>query len=545
MAQPVWPGSTLSTAGALRALRLVFVGSLTVLASGCGLPQWAHNDFKVGPEYRCPPAAAVAETWIDKEGAEVKNVPPDCPDWWAVFNDPVLIDLIQTAYRQNLSLREAGWRVMQARARRAIAAGNLFPQGQQGFGDFERILESKNVALPAPLRALDQWSTGFNLAWEVDVWGRFRRAIASAEADLEASVGDYDAILLSLIAEVATAYSDYRTLQERLEYARQNVKSQQGSLKLAQTKADEGASGFTSVHFARSNVESTQATIPSIEIGLRQASNRLCTLLGVPPRDLAEVLGEGNIPSAPPEVAIGIPADLLRRRPDIRAAERAVAAQSEQIGIAVADLYPHLSINGEIALEAEDFGQLFTSPSSAGSIGPSLRWDLLNYGRIINNVRLQEAGLQELIANYRNTVLTANQEVEDALVAFLRNQQRVRYLEAAVKETEEALRLVTISFEEGDIDFTGIFVLQGVLAPQQDRLAQARGDVAASLIGLYKALGGGWEIRCPGFQPRGVLPQPQENAEILPTPDPMPSLPVPGSERPTGPPKSTQPDADA
>jgi NodT family efflux transporter outer membrane factor (OMF) lipoprotein len=292
-------------------------------------------------------------------------------------------------------------------------------------------------------------------------------------------------------------------------------------------------------------VESTQATIPSIEIGLRQASNRLCTLLGVPPRDLAEILGEGNIPSAPPEVAVGIPADLLRRRPDIRAAERAVAAQSEQIGIALADLYPHFSINGEFALEAEDFGQLFASPSSAGSIGPSLRWDLLNYGRIINNVRLQQSGLQELIANYRNTVLTANQEVEDALVAFLRNQQRVRYLEAAVKETQETLRLVTISFEEGDIDFTGIFVLQGVLAPQQDRLAQARGDVAASLIGLYKALGGGWEIRCPGFQPRGVVSESEEKVEVLPTPEPMPSLPAPSGEPPPAPREPTQPDPGA
>jgi outer membrane protein TolC len=218
---------------------------------------------------------------------------------------------------------------------------------------------------------------------------------------------------------------------------------------------------------------------------------------------------------------VGIPADLMRRRPDIRAAERSIAAQSEQIGIAIADLYPHFSIGGEFALESEDFSDLFSSASGAGSIGPSFRWDLLNYGRIINNVQLQAAGLQEQISSYQNTVLTANQEVEDALVAFLRNQQRVKFLEASVAETQEALRLLTISFEDGAISFTGIFVMQGELAAAQDRLAQTRGDVATSLIGLYKALGGGWEIRCAGYQTREVGSDELQYPKILPIPDSM------------------------
>jgi NodT family efflux transporter outer membrane factor (OMF) lipoprotein len=502
-----------------RILSLVLVSSLSLLACGCGLTQWVHNGFKVGPEYGCPPAAEVAESWIDADAAQIIPCPSDCPDWWATFNDPILNHLIETAYQQNLSLREAGWRVMQTRAQRAYAAGSLFPQTQLGFGEFERIQESQSVALPAPLRAFDQWSTGFNLAWELDVWGRFRRSITSADANLDASIGDYDAILLSLIADVATAYADYRTFEQRLEYARHNVKIQEGSLELTQEKYDAGSTGMTSVHLAKSSLESTKARIPSYEIGLRQANNQLCTLLGVSTHDLQQALGKAGIPIAPPEVAIGIPADLIRRRPDIRAAERSIAAQSEQIGIAQADLYPHFVIQGEFALQSEDFSDLFQSASTAGSIGPSVQWNLLNYGRIINNVRLQESGLQELIANYQNTVLTANQEVEDALVAFLKNQQRVRYLKTVVDETQEALRLLTISFNEGDISFTGVFIMQGDLAAKQDQLAQAQGDVATSLIALYKAIGGGWEIRCMNLESQLPHSLPSVELELLPVPD--------------------------
>ena len=486
-----------------------------------------HNGFKVGPEYCCPPPAPVAKDWIDTDEALVIPVPPDHPDWWSVFDDPILNHLIDTAYEQNLSLREAGWRVMQARARSAIAAGNFFPQAQQAFGEFDRIQQSKNVAIPPPIRAFDDWSTGFNLSWELDVWGRFRRAIASADADLEAIVGDYDAVLICLIAEVASAYTDYRTFQQRLEYARHNVEIQEGSLWLTEEKADAGATAYTSVHLAKSSLESTRAAIPSLEIGLRQASNQLCTLLSIPTQDLRELLGSGDIPTAPTEVAVGIPMDLLRRRPDIRAAERAVAAQSEQIGIAVSDLYPHFAINGEITLESENFSDLFASASTAGSVGPSFRWNLLNYGRIINNVRLQGFGLEELIASYQNKVLIANQEVEDALVAFLRNVQRVEHLDATAAETEKALRLLTISFEEGDISFTGVFLLQGELATRQDQLAQGQGDVVISLITLYKALGGGWEIRCPNAI-RHTLPAETEDAiENVAVPEPILRLPDP------------------
>lgn len=479
--------------------------SLSLLASGCSLEQWIDNGFKVGPNYDEPPAVIIAENWINVDASGLIPSPPAHPEWWTALNDPILNQLIESANDQNLSLREAGWRVMQARARRDITAGNLFPQTQQAFGEFDRILESRSVALPAPLRSFDQWSNGFNLSWELDVWGRFRRSIESADADLEASVDDYDAILISLIAEVATAYVDYRTFELRLKYARKNVEIQEQSLKLTQEKADAGKTGFASVHMSKSSLETTRAGIPSLQIGLRQASNQLCTLLGVETQDLTEFLGKADIPAPPSNVAVGIPIDLLRRRPDIRASERAIASQSEQIGIAISDLYPHFSINGEIALESERFSDLFSSASSAGSLSPAFRWNLLNYGRIINNVELQGFGLEELIAGYQNTVLTANQEVEDAMIAYLKNQERVKSLKAAVEETAEALRLLTISFNEGDISFTGVFLLQGQLTTRQDQYASAQGDVMASLINLYKALGGGWEVREQIFVPQSEL----------------------------------------
>ncbi len=474
--------------------------------SGCQLKQWAHNQLKVGPEY-CQPRARVSENWIDAGDVHLDQTTWSDPQWWSTLKDPVLDSLIQNAYRQNLSVREAGWRVMQSRAARAIAVGNLFPQSQQAFGQYDRILESESLATPVPLRAFSEWSTGLNLAWELDVWGRYRRSIAAAEANVQVAVGDYDAILLSLFAEVATAYIDYRTAQLQLEYAERNLKIQESSLRLTQEKADQGATSYIGVFLAQSSLETTRAGIPNLEISLRQAANQLCTLLGIPTQDLAEMLGSGLIPTAPPEVAVGIPANLLRRRPDVRAAERAVASQSEQIGIALADLYPAFTITGEFALESEKFGDLFRSASSAGSVGPGFQWNLLNYGRIANNVELQEYGLQELIASYQNSVLTANQEVEDAIVAFLQTQVRYRALEKSVQATEESLKLLTLSFEEGEIDFSSVFLLQGALVGAQNNLAQAQGDVIINLIGLYKALGGGWEVRFVGFRDQDPITQ--------------------------------------
>ena len=325
----------------------MFVPLLWLIISGCSLRDWTHNGLKVGPEYCCRPQATVSDAWIEGEHPDLALGGTVEVQWWSNFNDPQLDRLIELAYQQNLTLREAAWRISQARAARDIAIGSWFPQVQQGFGQYDRIQNSQTVALPPPIRTFDQWSTGLSLAWEVDVWGRYRRSIASADANLQATVGDYDAILLSLIAEVATAYTQFRTTALQLKYARRNLEIQESSVELTREKARLGATGYTGVYLAEASLESTKASIPRIEISRQLASNQLCTLLSIPTQDLDEMLGDGTIPTAPTQVVVGIPANLLRRRPDIRAAERAVAAQSERIGIAQADLYPSFTITGE------------------------------------------------------------------------------------------------------------------------------------------------------------------------------------------------------
>ena len=445
-----------------------------------------------------------------------------------MFQDPVLNELVDAAYQQNLTLREAGLRVLQARAQRAMVAGDLFPQSQDINGSYTReqiSIVRQPYLLPIPelfSRSFDNWSLAGNLSWELDIWGRFRRAIESADARLDASVHEYDAILVCLIAEVVTAYVDIRTFEQRLEYARQNVRIQEGSLELAEAKVEEGKTDRIGAYLSGSTVQTTEASVASLEIGLRQANLRLCTLLGVPPVDLRGMIGEdGGIPTAPAEVVVGIPADLLRRRPDVRAAERQVAAQSAQIGIAKSELYPSIAVTGKISVQAEEFNDLFTSLSQGGSIGPSFEWNVLNYGRILNNVRVQDARFEQLVVSYQNTVLEANQEVEASLVAFLQNQERVKLLADAARKVEGALELELIRYKEGESDFTGVFVLQGDLVQKQDQLAQAQGEVVTSLVGVYKALGGGWEIRCPGFESHGVTSAPMNSAEIVPMPEAM------------------------
>ncbi len=252
---------------------------------------------------------------------------------------------------------------------------------------------------------------------------------------------------------------------------------------------------------AQSVLEQTEALIPQLEISLRQSNNQLCILLGMPPEELRARLGSGSIPTAPPDVAVGIPAELLSRRPDVRRAERQAAAQSAQIGVAESDFYPHIAINGNFGFAAENFPELFRQSAFMGSIGPTFQWNVLNYGRIMNNVRFQDATFQELVATYQNTVLTAGQQVENGLVTFLRTQQQTNSLTAAAKDAEDAARIAVIQYKAGTTDFTRVTQVQQNLVLAKDSLAQAQGGIASGLIQVYRALGGGWEIRCGGGWP--------------------------------------------
>ena len=296
-----------------------------LLLSGCTSPSdYIHNGFKVGPNYS-KPAAAVSQNWIDASDKRVRNESDDLSCWWTVFKDPALDSLICCAYRQNLTLREAGLRVLESRAQLGIAVGNLFPQSQYMSADYTHGAFSRETAgqstsaIAKPF--YDQWDYGFTLNWELDFWGRFRRAIESNSDTLDASVEDYDDVLVTLLGDVATNYVELRTLQKRIEVARANVELQRQTLVLTDARFKAGTTSELDVYQARSTLEQTEAQIPELEIGLRQANNQICILLGIPLEELQGKLGPGQIPTAPPEVCLGIPADLLRRRPDVRRAE--------------------------------------------------------------------------------------------------------------------------------------------------------------------------------------------------------------------------------
>ncbi len=483
-----------------------------LLTSGCttGPREWIQNGFKVGPEY-CRPPAPVADEWIDAEDANVRSQATDYGYWWATFNDPVLNQLVDAAYEQNLPLKIAGMRVLEARAQRGAAAGALFPQKQEATGHFARSKLSENSfpfgLFPLPGFDFDTWSVGFDAAWELDFWGRFRRGIESADANLNAQIESYDDVLVILQAEVAATYIQIRTLEHRLDLARHNVELQEETLRITQARFNEGVVSELDVKQAQSVLGATESLIPVLQTARRRSLNRLCTLLGTPPYDLKEELvGDGTIPSAPPEVALGIPAELLRRRPDVRRAERNAAAQCAQIGVAESDLYPRIAITGTIAFEAENLTHLFESQSLAGGVGPGFRWNILNYGRIRNNVRVQEARFSQLVLQYQETVLRANEEVEGAITAYLREQERVKSLDVSASATARAVELANAQYRQGLIDFQRVLDSQRALVLQQDTLAESRGNVALNLVAVYKALGGGWQARLQSGQPLAPTP---------------------------------------
>jgi NodT family efflux transporter outer membrane factor (OMF) lipoprotein len=466
----------------------------------------------------------VAKEWTEAKDTRVQSRHLQDSAWWHVFQDPTLDSLIHTALDQNLTLRITGARVLEARAQQAIAAGSIFPQLQEATGHYSRINLSRNAAnnpasvtpflasLPGsvlglipgreiPTSFFSDWSVGFNLSWELDFWGRFRRAIESANASLDASVENFDDALVTLLADVATNYVQYRIAQQRIKIARDNVRIQEGVLGIALDRFKGGTGTKLDVDQARTVLEQTRSTIPALQIVLGQANDTLCILLGVPPHDLEPELGPGPelgsdpMPNTPTWVAAGIPADLLRRRPDIRSAERQVAAQSAQIGVAEADLYPTIFINGTLGWEAQDLSRLFASRSFMGNITPNFRWNILNYGRILNNVRLQDARTQELIATYQNKVLTAGREVQVALRGFVRSQEQAVDLARSVKAAAAAAALGRQQYRTGTIDFNRVFNLETTQVQQQDQLAVSQGNTALNLINAYRALGGGWEVR--------------------------------------------------
>ena len=468
--------------------RMMF--GLVLLAGGCML----------GPDFKTPPAT-VAEKWLEQGNKSVDFAASEHRDWWEAFNDPRLTRLIQLAYQQNLTLRTAGVRVLEARARLGIAIGEFYPQQQQLGASltYNRI----PISLPYNFITNTYWADQFGAqtAWELDIWGKLRRAIESADGGFLASVANYDDVLVTLVGDVATAYVQIRTTERQIAIAQDNITRQRTALKIARAKFQYGTVTRRDVYQAENVLGSTEATIPQLNIQLAQAKNALSVLLGMPPGPLDDLLaGPSDIPTAPEQVIVGIPADLLRRRPDVRRAELQAAAQSAQIGVAKADLFPTFSLVGNVGTLATDIspsnlGNVFTRRSLHYSVGPAIQWNVLNYGQITNNVRMQDAKFQELLIDYQNTVLKAQQEVEDGIATFIYSRDQAEFLQQSVGAAEGALRIALLQYREGILDFTTVLTAEQNLYQAQNNLVLATGSIALGLITTYRALGGGWQIR--------------------------------------------------
>ncbi len=472
----------------------------------------AAGGCAVGPDYTTP-ASSINDSWLDRPAGpagEGSLVYQEHAQWWKSFNDESLNRLVDAASKQNLSLRAAGLRVIQARAQRGIAVGQFFPQSQSANGGIDNNRISRNTAAGTRGdRSYADESLGLQAAWELDFWGKFRRGIESADASLLSQVADYDTIMVSVIADTASNYVLIRSLQERLAFARANVALQQDTLNLTDIRFKAGAVSELDVATARATLATTQSLIPLLEDSLRSTTLALCVLLGQTPSQLADFLGPASVvPQVPAEIASGVPADLLKRRPDIRRAERLAASISEQIGIAKADFFPSVSIAGRTSFRTSNFdpgsglrpglNNLFDANSFDGFVGLSFNWPILNYGRIENNVRVQDARFQQAIVQYQQTVLGAAAEVEAGLSSFLRNRERTTFLAESADAAKRAVELSAVQYRAGAIDFIRLNDAQSRLTEQQDALADSRARAAIGAISTFRALGGGWQVRGEG-----------------------------------------------
>jgi len=454
----------------------------------------------IGPDFK-PPSVKVSQKWTETSDTSLIATPPRYRDWWDTFGDPVLTGLVQTAYAQNLTLRAAGVRVLEARAQLGIAIGEFYPQQQQLTGsiNYNRL----PVSIPYNLINNTYWADmiGAEAGWEIDLWGKLRRGIESADDSYLASVASYDDVLVTLTADVASNYVTLRATQTELAIARENVTRQKTTLQITNDRFTGGVTSQLDVYQAANVLGSTEATIPQLTIQIAQTKNALSVLLGLPPGSIDQMLGASTaIPTAPDSVAAGIPADLLRRRPDIRAAELTAAAQCSQIGVAKADLLPTLTLLGNVGTVGSNAGSntlvdLFTSGSLAFSAGPSVSWNILNYGQITNNVRYQDAKFQELLVDYQNAVLQAQADVDNALSLYTESRKQTRYLEESVEAAAGAMRIALIQYKQGTTIFTAVLLAEENLLEAEDNYTLADANIPLGLINTYRALGGGWEIR--------------------------------------------------
>jgi multidrug efflux system outer membrane protein len=444
----------------------------------------------VGPDYERP-ALAVPPTWSEASSADMGEADVQLAAWWDRFDDPRLADFVERAVRSNRELRIAEARVREARGLRGISRAGLWPQ-------FDLTGETS----PATGSTLSLFYGALDMLWEVDVFGGQRRAVEAASADIDASIEDRRAVLLTLLGEVATTYIEACGLQHRIETVRGNLAAQQETRDLTELQRRVGLASDLVVDRARAQVALTASELPPLESARAAAEHRLAVLLGEPPAALAaELAAMRAIPSAPEALVIGVPADLLRRRPDLGRAERELAAATARIGEATADLLPRFTLTGSVGLRSDDVKDLVAGQGGFASIGPNVVWPIFAAGRIRANIAVQNARQEQALANYEQTLLEALEDVETGLVRHAREQVRRRELKLAVEANRGAVELARRLYANGLAQFLDVLDAERSLLVAESLFVDSETAVSTSLVALYVALGGGWreaeELRLP------------------------------------------------
>ncbi len=450
----------------------------------------------VGPDYRRvePVSSQKWHARLDGGLSALRPSPEVLAHWWMAFKDPILTKLEERAVKSNLDLKEALLRVREARALRSIERSALFP----AFDVSGAATRQRNGEPVGTRKAGSLFSAGLDAAWELDIFGGRRRAIEAAKADIEAAKEDLHGVMVSLLAEVALNYVEVRTYQARLSVTRADISAQEGIYRLNRSRYHAGIINGLAMRQSLYNLERTRSLIPSLEAGIEKSKNRLAILLGQRPGTLDSLLGKPcPIPVPPRTIAVGIPAETLRRRPDIRRAERNLAAATARVGIATAELYPRFRLAGTIGLESISSGEFLKWSSRIWSVGPGISWKIFHAGAIRAGIKVQTARQEQALVRYEAAVLKAQEEVEDALVSYVRQRRQRDSLKAAAAAARQAYELALDQYQAGLVDFTNVLDAQQALQSLRDALAQSEGGVSADVIRLYKALGGGWKPADP------------------------------------------------
>jgi multidrug efflux system outer membrane protein len=443
----------------------------------------------VGPNFK-PPETSVPSSWIGISGQKTSAV--DLVNWWTQFNDPNLTSLIDRAVASNLDLKQAESRLRQARAARLVVSAGLWPtiDATGSYSHSQTAGSAKTKT--SPIRR-DLWQTGLDAAWELDIFGGTRRNVEAAESDIQAAVEDQRDVLVTLAGEVALNYVELRGFQQEIVIAQNNLKAQQHTAELTRQRFGSGLVGALDVANADAQVGTTTSQIPVLETSAQQTIYTLSILLGKEPAALLEELSPASIiPVTPPDLPAELPSDLLRRRPDIRRAEAQIHAATARIGVATADLFPKFNLTTSGGYQSNALDTLVNSQNSLWSLGPSISWQIFNAGSVSANIEVKKALTEQALLTYQKAVLTALQDVENALIAYSKEQQRHKALQDTVTANRKAVQLATQLYSQGQTDFLSVLDSQRSLYTSEDSLVQSTRNLSTDLVALYKALGGGW-----------------------------------------------------